>query len=104
MGKQSAFMARLQAAQEIRERQVRFHARVFQMDLVTLALGRMGFREKKFDELDKVLAEVAEEYCKEIIADSKADQDLWYSKDTIDRELMQYVGKRFIPYDERYKM
>ncbi len=103
MSKQSAFMARIQAAQEIREQDVRFHARVFQMDLVTLALGRMGFREAKFRELDKQLSEVAAEYCKDILDDSKIDKDLWYSKETLDREIKQYVGGLFLPYDERYK-
>jgi hypothetical protein len=87
----------------IREAEVRHHARVFMMDMVTLALGRMGKREAFFKEFDKVLAEVSEEYSAEILEDAKADQELWYSKDVLDRELAQYVGSRFVPYDERYK-
>ena len=39
----------------------------------------------------------------EILEDSKNDTELWYSKETIDREIKQYVGKMFVPYDERYK-
>lgn len=71
--------------------------------MVTLALGRMGWRESKFREFDKVLTKVAEEYSKEILEDSKQDVDLWYSKDTMDRELAQYVGSMFVPYEERYR-
>ncbi len=103
MAKNSGFLARQQAYMERREQEVRHHARVFQMDMVTVALGRMGFREKRFDELDRVLTEVAEEYSHEIIEDAKNDKDIWYAKEILDREIRQYVGKRFVPYDERYK-
>ena len=101
--KKSGFLAKQQAYMEIRDREVRHHARVFQMDIVTIALGRMGFREKKFDELDRVLTQVAEEYSREILEDAKNDKDIWYAKESLDREIKQYVGKRFVPYDERYK-
>ena len=103
MAKQSAFMARIQKAQEIREEQARHFARIFELDMVTLALGRMGFREAKFKEFDKVLAEVANEYGRDILEDSKEDAELWYSKSVMDREIKQYVGSLFVPYDERYK-
>lgn len=96
------FAAVLQAERKRRDEQVRHHARVFTLDMVTIALGRMGWRESKLNEFDRILAEVSEEYAKDIIADSKEDVDLWYSKETLDRELKQYVGKRFVPYDERY--
>lgn len=100
--KQSGLATRLQATQAARDALVRRHARLFQLDMVTLALGRMGWRETKFREFDRVLAEVADEYCKDILQDSKDDADMWYSKETIDRELRQYVGSLFVPYDERY--
>lgn len=103
MAKQSTFMARIQKAQEIREEQARRVARIFELDMVTLALGRMGFREAKFKEFDKVLAEVVNEYGRDILEDSKEDAELWYSKDVMDREIKQYVGSLFVPYDERYK-
>lgn len=103
MGRKNGFALALQAERERRDADVRHHARIFQMDMVTLALGRMGWRESKFRELDKVLSQVVEEYCTEILEDSKNDTELWYSKETIDREIKQYVGKMFVPYDERYK-
>lgn len=102
MAKQSAFMAKIQKAQALKERQAQRVARTYQLDMVTLALGRMGWREKKFREFDEVLAKVAEEYGRDIIADSKEDAELWYTKDILDRELKQYVGGLFVPYDERY--
>ena len=101
--KRSPYAAALLMQRQQRDQDVRHHARIFQMDLVTIALGRMGWRESKFRELDKVLSQVVEEYCTEILEDSKNDTELWYSKETIDREIKQYVGKMFVPYDERYK-
>ena len=102
MTKQSGFLRAIQAEQARREADARHHARVFQMDMVTIALGRMGFREKRFAELDKVLSQVAEEYSNQILDDAKEDKDIWYSKDLLDRELKQYVGNLFVPYNERY--
>lgn len=102
MAKQSAYLARVQRAQAIRDEEVRRATRTFQMDLVTLALGRMGFRESKFREFDKVLTQVADEYSHDIIEDAERDPDLWYAKDVMDRELKQYTGRFFVPYDERY--
>ncbi len=84
------------------EANARYFGRVYQMDRVTVALGRMGWGEKRFRELDRVLAEVDEEYAEEVISDSKGDKELWYYKDRLDRELKQYVGDLFVPYDERY--
>lgn len=103
MSKQSGLAKRLQAMQERRDQDVRHHARLFQMDLVTLALGRMGWRESKFREFNRVLDEVAIEYSKDILEDAKQDADMWYSKHTLDRELAQYVGSLFVPYEQRYK-
>jgi hypothetical protein len=101
--KQSGFMLALQAERQRRDEEVRHHARVFQMDMVTIALGRMGFRESRFKEFNRILEEVAVEYSTDILEDAESDKELWYSKDTIDREIKQYVGSMFVPYDERYK-
>lgn len=98
------YLNSLYQKQEVRNMQQRHFGRVFELDMVTLALGRMGWRGKKFKELDAVLSQVYKEYCNEIIEDSKTDDELWYAKDTMDRELKQYVGDElFVPWDERHK-
>lgn len=96
------YAAVLQAERLRRDAEVRQHARVFMLDMVTITLGRMGWRESKLREFHRILGEVSEEYANEIIADSKEDADVWYSKGVLDRELKQYTGKAFVPYDERY--
>lgn len=103
MAKNNSYLARQQAYMERRVRSERHLARVFELDLVTIALGRMGWREKKFKQFDEMMYQVSLEYCKDIIEDSRMDKDIWYSKDILDREIKQYVGELFVPYDERYK-
>lgn len=102
MAKQSAYLARIQKAQAYRDEEVRHSTRVFMLDMVTLTLGRMGKRETFFREFDRILGEVTEEYGKDILEDAANDPDLWYTKDVMDRELKQYTGSMFAPYEKRY--
>lgn len=81
---------------------VRHFARVWQLDQVTLALGRMGFRETKFREFDRVLAEVEKEYIEFHAQDYKDDKEMVYSREILERELRQYTGKMYAPEQERY--
>lgn len=82
---------------------IRHFTRVWMLDHVTIALGRMGFREAKFRELDKVLDEVTKEYMADYAEDLKSDKNMEYSRACLDRELKQYTGKLFVPEEERYK-
>lgn len=81
---------------------VRHFARVWQLDQVTMALGRMGFRESKFRELDKVLNEVEQEYVGLHMQDFKDDKEMVYSRELFERELKQYVGKFYADEQQRY--
>lgn len=82
---------------------IRHFTRVFTFDHVTIALGRMGFRESKFREFDRVLSEVYQEYMKDYADDLKDDKEMVYSRALLDRELKQYTGKLFAPAEERYR-
>ena len=96
------FTGKLIIAQEQRDADMRRFGRIYELDRITIALGRMGFREKRFKQLDEVLLQVEQEYSDEILEDYKGDKDIWYYRDKIDREIKQYVGSLFVPYDERY--
>ena len=85
------------------DEEIRHFTRVFTLDHVTIALGRMGFRESKFKEFDRVLTEVFDEYMKDYSSDLKDDKSMEYSRACLDRELKQYTGKLFVPEEERYK-
>ena len=84
-------------AHEIRER-----TRLLTMDMVVIALGRIGLRETKFRQFKDALDEVWTDYGELIIDVSKEDPDLWEAKAKLDREISLYVGNLFVPFDERY--
>lgn len=85
-----------------REAEVRHHTQVYTLDMVTAALGRMGFGEKRLRDFDKMLTEVSKDYAKLILEDVKEDKEIVYAKACLDRELQQYTGSMFRPYEERY--
>lgn len=85
------------------DQEIRHFTRIFTLDHVTVALGRMGFREAKFKEFDRVLTQVYEEYMEDYREDLKVDREMAYSTSLLDRELAQYTGKLFVPREERYR-
>lgn len=96
------YAAVIRARMAQRENEVRQHTRVYTLDMVTAALGRMGWGEKRLAEFDKVLYEVSKDYAELILDDVQDDKEIAYSKAVLDRELAQYTGSLFVPYDERY--
>lgn len=104
MAKRNSFVDRLAREREADIAVNRRLARTYMLDMVTIALGRMGFRETRFRKFDETLTAVCEDYGKLILDDSMADKDIWYSKDKLDEELKRYVGSMFVPYEDRYKI
>ena len=103
MAKRNSFVDRLARERQADVEVNRRFARTYMLDMVTIALGRMGFREARFKKFDEALSAACEDYGKLIVDDSKDDVDIWYSKDKLDEEIKRYVGSMFVPYDERYK-
>ncbi len=104
MAKRNSFLDRLAKDREVDIAIARRQSRTYMLDMVTIALGRMGFRESRFNKFDELLAEACKDYGEIILEDVKVDKELWYSKDKLDAELKRYVGGRFVPWDERYKV
>lgn len=98
----NGYLARMQARQELREREIRHHTRVYMMDMVTVALGRLGWGEQRLRKFDEMLTEVSKDYADMITSDVREDKEMVYSKATLDRELAQYTGSMFVPYERRY--
>ena len=84
------------------KREVCHFARIYTLDDVCIALGRMGFTEEQFACFRDVYSAVAAENAHETLEDSKTDKDLWYSKETKDRELKEYLGSLYVNREERY--
>ena len=79
-------------------------SRLYALDDVCIALGRMGFTEDQFGQFNETYSAVADENALEVLADAKDDKkDLWYSKDCKERELKGYVGKHYVPREIRHK-
>ena len=93
----------LQQNRERRDAEVRRHSHTYLLDMVTLALGRMGWGEKRLREFDAKLTEVSQEFAELILEDVKDDPAIDYTKAVLDRELQRYTGTMFVPYDERYR-
>lgn len=93
---------RTKAEFERHNEDMRHFSRVYILDHVTIALGRMGWREAKFKEFDTTLAEVMREYMADYAADLKDDKTMEYSRACLDRELKQYTGSMFEPWEVRY--
>jgi hypothetical protein len=83
--------------------ELRQMSRVFQLDISSMALGRMGFREKRFAQFDEHMNDILNEYLDLWNEDLKDDEEMVYSRDRFERELKQYMGKMYIPENERYK-
>lgn len=102
MAKRNSFVDRLARERQADISLARKHSRTYMLDMVTLALGRMGFREARFKKFDEILSQVCDDYGKLIIEDAKVDKDIWYGKGKMDEELKRYVGSLFTPFEDRY--
>ena len=84
------------------KRDIIHFTRVYTVDDVCIALGRMGFTEAQFEVFNKAYSDVANENAVELLEDAKDDKDLWYSKDKKERELQEYLGDLYVPQEERF--
>ena len=80
----------------------RHFSRVFNSDLFTLALGRLGWRETRFRRLDETMLAVTKEYGDDFKEDYKDDPDMEYTREQFERELKQYAGRLYQPIADRY--
>lgn len=71
------------------------------LDFVTIALGRMGYGEKRLKDFEQKLSEVYMEFAEAFTDDLKDDKECVYTKECLDRELQQYCGNSFEPYEKR---
>lgn len=102
MTKPSAYAVKMQRQQAAREYAVRRYTRQQFLDFATVALGRMGYGPKRIKDFEAVLTDVYLDYSTLTADDLKDDAECVYSKACLDRELQQYTGQYFEPYEKRY--
>ncbi len=59
--------------------------------------------DKRLRRFDDMLTQASKDYAEVILDDVQADKRIEYAKATLDRELQQYVGSMFVPWEERYR-
>lgn len=74
----------------------------FCLDILTIALGRLGYGQKRLAEFETVFSAAYTEYDALRREDEKADKEGVYFKSVLDRELAQYCGELFEPYNKRH--
>lgn len=97
------YITQRQIEQQMLDKEMRFQTMQYTLDMVIIALGRLGYGAKRLNEIAKMIDEVSREYAEDVVEDSKTDNELVYSRTNLDRELKQYIGDNFLPYQERYK-
>ena len=96
MPRRNALMARMEEQALRYAHAARLLEIGFCTDIATIALGRLGWGEKRLAEFEAAFSAAYEEY------DASDDREQAYYKACLDREIKQYVGNKFVPFDERH--
>ena len=98
----NAYAKRLDAARAAREYAIRRYTRQQMLDFVTIALGRMGYGEKRLKDFEQTLSAVYIEFAEAFTDDLKDDKECMYTKECLDCYLLYFFGISFEPYEKRY--
>lgn len=103
MTKRNALMARMEEQSLRYARAARMLEVGFCTDIAVIALGRLGWGEKRLTEFEAAFSAAYEEYDDLREEDGSADREQAYYKACLDREIRRYVGTKFVPFDERHQ-
>ena len=102
MAKRNALMARMEEQALRYARAARMLEIGFCTDIAVIALGRLGWGEKRLGDFEAAFSAAYEEYVALRKEDGTDDREQAYYKACLDREIKQYVGGKFVPFDERH--
>lgn len=102
MAKRNALLARMEEQSLRYARAARVLEVGFCTDIAVIALGRLGWGEKRLTEFEAAFSAAYEEYDDLREKDGSADREQAYYKACLDREIRRYVGTKFVPFDERH--
>ena len=72
-------------------------------DMLLIAANEaFGFGEDRLVKLLEAYQRVFEDYAEMAIEDGRADPDIEYTREKVDRKLRQILGDHFRPWEERY--
>ncbi len=99
----AAYIARLEVAKKIEQESMRAYGRRYMLDMVTVALGRMGYGEVRLARILAAVKEVCDEYILDATAEADESETIWYTVGGLERELKKCMGSSYVPYEVRYK-
>lgn len=102
MAKRNVLMARMEEQALRYARAARMLEIGFCTDIAVIALGRLGWGEKRLGDFEAAFSAAYEEYDALREEDGTDDREQAYYKACLDREIKQYVGGKFVPFDIRH--
>lgn len=107
MPKPSPFLVKMQRQAEIKSSVQQDVMKIFtiqqSLDMALLALGReFGFGPSRCKRFIDRFNQIFGDYIDDALTEAKSDDSIIYIRACIDRELKQYCGEHFHPWDERY--
>lgn len=71
-------------------------------DMFEIGLGReFGFGPDRNERAERAFRQAFVDYAGLCVEDGKSDEEIWYTKETLDRALSEVRGD-ILPFDERY--
>lgn len=106
MGKRkpnNQWLAQQQAKKEYENRLRWFISKQFLEDCMMIAINRVFHRKGAImEEVRKEYQKIYDELAWMLFVDGEDDEDFWYTKEKVDRQLREIMGDNFKPWDERY--
>ena len=103
MAKPSAFLQRMEAKHQKNMRLQRLFTIQQCEDMMLITLGQdFGFGPKRAMEALEAFRETFRSFAQLCVEDADGDQEIAYTKESIDRELRRIMGDGFRPWEERY--
>ena len=108
MAKPNTYVLLQNAKQEIRRLQAevdRMKGFTLQqsLDMALIALNvHFGFGPERCAEFETAFLETFMEYAKMCVEDGESDDEIWYTKEKVDRALRRACGEDILEFDQRY--
>ncbi len=103
MGKKNDYLDRIKQRIEIEKSKTRDHMMQHTVDMCTIALGRLGWREKRLQRFIDEYNKAVDDYYNLTREDLKdGDKDIVYTIESMERELKKYCGTKYAPRSLRY--
>lgn len=104
MSKGNSYLNRIKSQIQEEKEKTRAHTLQHTLDVCTIALGRLGWREKRLERFARKVEEVVDDYHDLVHDDRKwNDKDIVYTIECFEKELKTYCGSQYWPREKRYE-